>query len=71
MGFFGKIIGCAIAETANTVVKSGMEERKKDKKIKREQQNFDSLETLKALYDSKAITKKEYQKKKKEILSRY
>ena len=71
MGFFGKIIGCAVVETANTVFKTEMEERKKDKKLKREQQNYESLETLKALYDSRAITKKEYQRKKKEILSRY
>lgn len=71
MGIFGKIIGLAIAETANTAVRSGVENRNKDRKAKRDKQNFEALESLKALYDSGAITKKEYQKKKKEILARY
>lgn len=36
MGIFGKIIGLAIAETANTAVRPGVENRNKDRKAKRD-----------------------------------
>ena len=67
MGLFGKIIGLTIAGTACNAVSSKMG----NKRAEREKQNFESLAKLKELYDSGAITEKEYKRKKQEILTRY
>ena len=66
MGLLGKIIGLTIAGTACNAVSSKIS----NKKAEREKQNFESLARLKELYDSGAITKKEYKRKKQEILAR-
>ena len=65
MGFIKELIGLAIAETACDAINSKIRERKRAK----EKENLETLAKLKELYDSGAITKKEYEKKKKEILS--
>ena len=66
MGFIKDLIGLAIAETACNAINSKITEKKK----LQEQENIETLAKLKELCDSGAITKKEYERKKKEILSR-
>ena len=67
MGFIKNLIGLTIAETACNAINSKISKRKREQ----EQENLETLSKLKELYDSGAITKKEYEKKKKEILSRH
>ena len=67
MGFIKNLIGLTIAETACNAINSKINKKKRAQ----EQENLETLSKLKELYDSGAITKKEYKKKKKEILSRH
>ena len=67
MGFFKKIIGLRIAETACNAVNSKIN----TKKAEREKKRLEALEQLKKLYDTGAITEKEYKRKKKELLAKY
>ena len=67
MGFLKNLIGLTIAETACNAINTKINKRKKEQ----EQANLETLAKLKELYDNGAITKKEYEKKKKEILARH
>ena len=66
MGLISKLIGGAIAYSA---CNSAVSKANKQKETQKHAQ-LETLEHLKYLYDSGAITKKEYERKKKEILSR-
>ena len=66
MGFLSKLIGSAVAYTTCNAVNTKISKQKESQK----RAQLETLEHLKYLYDSGAITKKEYERKKKEILSR-
>ena len=65
MGFIKDLIGLTIVGTASKVIDSKLTKRK----IKNNEKKLECLEKLKELYDAGIITKKEYERKKKEILS--
>ena len=66
MGLLNKLIGLTVATTACNAISAKINKRRQAE----EQNNLENLAKLKELYDSGAITKREYKKKKKEILSR-
>lgn len=65
MGFFSKLIGGALAYSACNAVTNKANKQKESQK----RDMLETLEHLKYLYDTGAITEKEYERKKKEILS--
>ena len=66
MGFFKDLITLTVLETAHDVIKSTTDKLG----AKQDAHDIENLEKLKALYDSGAISKREYEKKKKQILKR-
>jgi len=66
VGFLTDLIKLTALETAHDIIKSKTDASK----LKHDEKDLENLEKLKKLYDSGAITEKEYNKKKKEILKR-
>ena len=66
MSLIKDLIGLTIAETASEAIKTKLEKWSVDS----DKKNLDAIEKLKALYDSGAITEREYKKKKKELLKK-
>ena len=66
MGFLKDLIKLTVLETAHDVIKTTTDKLS----TKRDSKDIENLEKLKELYDSGAISKKEYERKKKQILKR-
>ena len=66
MGFIRDLITLTIVETAQDVIKTATDKLG----TKHDSKDIENLEKLKELYDSGAISQKEYERKKKQILRR-
>lgn len=64
MGFFKNLINLTIVETVCNTINSNLKKKRNDEKKK----DIEKMEKLKELYDSGAITEKEYKKMKKNFL---
>ncbi len=66
MGFIKDLITLTVLETAHDVIKTATDKFG----TKHDSKDIENLEKLKELYDSGAISKKEYERKKNQILKR-
>lgn len=70
MGFFKELLGLTIAETASDVILCKLSEGAQKRQLEKEEKSMEELMLLKELYDSGAITEREYKKKKKALMRR-
>ena len=73
MAFLSKIIGLKFAETACDAVVSKLDDMKAKREVieaEREARDLENLEKLKKLYDAGVITKREYKRKKRELMNK-
>ena len=66
MGYLKDMITLKVLETAHDVIKPITDKLN----AKHDARDLENLEKLKELYDSGAISKKEYERKKKQILGK-
>lgn len=68
MGIIKDLIGLTVAESAAKIVDAAISPIIDKHQKKKEKEKLALLKELKELYDSGAITEKEYNKKKKKIM---
>lgn len=70
MGFIKDLIGLTITETACGLISSKLSAGAQKRRLELEEKSMEELKLLKELYDSGAISEREYKKKKKELMRR-